>query len=202
MIYVIGLGPGNINYLTEEAKHIIESSEILIGGRRNLESITFFDGEKVELGSNLKEVVQYIRLHGKTKKMSLVASGDPMIYGLGKYILNQFQEEEVCIISGISSIQYMFSQIPLDMNDVYITSSHGRMPDFDKILNLEKVAMVTDEKIGPSEIAEEIIKRGLKKVMWIGENLSYPEERITRCLPSEVIRKKYKMNVVVIKDEE
>lgn len=201
MIYIVGLGPGNIKYLTEEGKRVIHASDVLIGGKRNLESFPNFKGEKLELGNNLSEVVTYIKGHKDEKNISIIASGDPLIYGIGKFLLGQFPKEELVIIPGISSIQYFFSKIPLDMNDLYITSSHGKQPDFDRVLAMEKVAMVTDQVIGPSEIAEEIIKRQLNKVMWIGENLSYEEEKVTKVKPKEIIGKKFAMNVVVIVDE-
>ena len=201
MIYVVGLGPGNMGYLTEEGKRAIATSTVLIGGKRNLESFKDFKGEKIELGNNLSEVVTYIREHKEKKKICVIASGDPLIYGIGKYLLSQFDKEELVIIPGISAIQYFFSKIPLDMNDLYITSSHGKQPDFNKIFAMEKVAMVTDKVIGPSEIAEEIIKRKLSKVLWIGENLSYDNEKVTRARPEEVVGKTFQMNVVVIVDE-
>lgn len=201
MIYIVGLGPGNIKYLTEEGKRVIHASEVLIGGKRNLESFPNFKGEKLELGNNLSEIVTYIKGHKDEKTISIIASGDPLIYGIGKFLLGQFPKEELVIIPGISSIQYFFSKIPLDMNDLYITSSHGKRPDFDRVLSMEKVAMVTDQVIGPSEIAEEIMKRQLNKVMWIGENLSYEEEKVTKVKPKEIIGKKFAMNVVVIVDE-
>ena len=88
------------------------------------------------------------------------------------------------------------------MNDLYITSSHGKSPDFDYILNHKKVCMVTDSKIGPKEIAKEILKRNLDRVMIVGENLSYDNEKITIAKPSEIIEiEKFDMNVVVILDE-
>lgn len=201
MIYVVGLGPGNISYLTEEGKKAITTSQVLIGGKRNLESFPDFKGERLELGNNLSEIVAYIREHKEEKKICVIASGDPLIYGIGKYLLSQFKKEELIIIPGISAIQYFFSKIPLDMNDLYITSSHGKQPDFNKILAMEKVAMVTDKVIGPSEIAQEIIKRKLNKVLWIGENLSYENEKVTKLKPEEIIGRTFQMNVVVIVDE-
>lgn len=201
MIYVVGLGPGNMSYLTEEGKRAIDTSEVLIGGKRNLESFKDFEGETLELGNNLSEIVAYIKAHKKEKKICVIASGDPLIYGIGKYLLSQFDKEELVMIPGISAIQYFCSKIPLDMNDLYITSSHGKQPDFNKIFAMEKVAMVTDKVIGPSEIAEEIIKRKLNKVLWIGENLSYDNEKVTKARPEEIIGRKFQMNVVVIVDE-
>ncbi len=107
------------------------------------------------------------------------------------------------VVSGISSLQYIFSKIYVDMNDVYITSSHGKIPDFDYILSHKKVCMVTDSKIGPKQISREIIDRNLNKIIVVGENLSYDNEKITIAKPEEIIRMdNFDMNVVVILDEE
>lgn len=203
MINIVGLGPGNIKLLTEKGREAIAGCDVLIGGKRNLESLTtLFAGETLEIGNNLKEILHFIRENHLNQRITVVASGDPMLYGIGKYLSEQLEEGSYEIISGISATAYMFSQIPMNMNDVYITSSHGKTPNFPFILAHEKVAMVTDEKIGPYEIAREIIKSGLSKVMWIGENLSYEEERITKVRPEDVLEtKNYKMNVVVITDE-
>ncbi len=203
MINIVGLGPGNIKLITDKGKVTIAKSDVLIGGKRNLQSLEgMFKGETLEIGNNLKEILQFIKDNYLDKEITVVASGDPMLYGIGKYLSEQLEEGSFEIISGISATTYMFSQIPMNMNDVYITSSHGKVPNFPFILAHEKVAMVTDDKIGPYEIAREIIKRGLNKVMWIGENLSYDNERITRLKPEEVLEtKSYEMNVVVIVDE-
>ena len=201
MINIIGLGPGNLDYITKLGEKIIYESDILIGGKRNLASIQEFKGKKVELSTNLEEVIDYIKLN-KEKKISIIASGDPLIYGIGKYISENLEKKDINIINGISSIQYIFSKINIDMNDLYITSSHGKIPDFDYILSHSKVAMVTDNKIGPREIAREIINRDLKKTMVIGEDLSYIDEKITLASPAEVLKiDNFNMNVVVILDE-
>ena len=201
MINIIGLGPGNIGYCTKLGEKLIYNSDVIIGGRRNLETITNFKGKKIELNTNLKEIVEYIK-DNKEKNISVIASGDPSIYGIGKYLSNNFDKSDLNIVSGISSMQYIFSKICVDMNDLYITSSHGKSPDFDYILNHKKICMVTDNKIGPKEIAKEILKRNLDKVMIVGENLSYDNEKITIAKPSEIIEmEKFDMNVVVILDE-
>ena len=201
MINIIGLGPGNIGYCTKLGEKLIYNSDIIIGGRRNLETITNFKGKKIELNTNLKEIVEYIK-NNKEQNISVIASGDPSICGIGKYLSDHFDKSDLNIVSGISSMQYIFSKICVDMNDLYITSSHGKSPDFDYILNHKKVCMVTDNKIGPKEIAKEILKRNLDRVMIVGENLSYDNEKITIAKPSEIIEiEKFDMNVVVILDE-
>ena len=201
MINIIGLGPGEFDYITKMGEKLIYSSDILIGGKRNLESIENFSGEKIVLGNNLKEILDFIKnnLH---KNISVIASGDPSIYGIGKYLSNNIEHENLNIVSGISSLQYIFSKIFVDMNDVYITSSHGKIPDFDYILSHKKVCMVPVIKIGPHEICREIQKRNLDKIVVVGENLSYANERITIGKAKEILSvDKFDMNVVVILDE-
>lgn len=201
MLNVIGIGPGNKEYITEIGKKIIYDSEVLIGGKRNLEVFEDFGGKKIILGSNLAEIKDYIN-QNTDKKISVIASGDPSVYGIGRYLAKNTDEKNLNIVSGISSMQYMFARIKLDMNDLYMTSSHGREPNFDYLLSHSKVCMVTDFKIGPREIAQEIIKRKLKKIMYVGENLSYNSERITIGTPEDILKiDKYDMNIVVITDE-
>ena len=151
MINVIGLGPGNTDYITKLGEKLIQNSDVVIGGKRNLESIVDFEGEKIEISSNLKEIVEYIN-NNKHKQISVIASGDPLIYGIGRYLSKNIDKEDLNIVSGISSLQYIFSKVHIDMNDLYITSSHGKTPDFDYVLSHKKVCMVTDKIIGPKEI--------------------------------------------------
>lgn len=178
MINVIGLGPGNTDYITKLGEKLIQNSDVVIGGKRNLESIIDFEGEKIEISSNLKEIVEYIN-NNKHKQISVIASGDPLIYGIGRYLSKNIDKEDLNIVSGISSLQYIFSKVHIDMNDLYITSSHGKTPDFDYVLSHKKVCMVTDKIIGPKEICKQILDRNLEKTIVVGENLSYDNERIT-----------------------
>jgi Precorrin-6B methylase 1 len=55
MINIIGLGPGEFDYITKLGEKLIYSSDILIGGKRNLESIENFQGEKLYLVQILRK---------------------------------------------------------------------------------------------------------------------------------------------------
>ena len=105
-------------------------------------------------------------------------------------------------MSGISSLQYIFSKVHIDMNDLYITSTHGKTPDFYYVLSHKKVCMVTDKIIGPKEICKKILDRNLEKTIVVGENLSYDNERITIGSPEDILNlEDFDMCVVVILDK-
>lgn len=200
MINVVGLGPGSADYLVPLAKRLIDDCDWIVGAERQLAAVPHQHAKAHLLDKKLSDLIVWLKQH-KHEKVVVLASGDPMLYGLGKYINQQMNSNEVQVVSGISSMQYLFSRIVLDMNDVYLTSSHGKTPDFDFMLQHKKVALVTDDKIGPYQIAQQIIKRGLQRTLVIGENLSYPNEQITIVSATDVLDQPYQMNVVVIIDE-
>ena len=199
MISVIGMGPGDARLRTQAAQALIAQADILVGWARLLADFPDFQGEKRVLNADIDGLIDW--LQSKTEQNIVVlASGDPLVFGIGKRITERLPKQSCQIISGISSIQYLFSRVQLDMNDLYITSSHGKQPDFDFIFQHDKVAMVTDKVVGPFQIAQEIQQRGLSRTLIVGENLSYPDERL-HFLQPEQVQPDYDMNVVVILNE-
>jgi len=199
MISVIGMGPGDANLRTQAAQALIAQADVLVGWARLLADFPDFQGEKYVLNADIDRLINWLQT--KTEQNIVVlASGDPLLFGIGKRIAEHLPKQSCEIISGISSIQYLFSRVQLDMNDLYITSSHGKQPDFDFIFQHDKVAMVTDKVVGPFQIAQEIQQRGLSRTLIVGENLSYPDERI-HFLQPEQVQNDYDMNVVVILNE-
>lgn len=203
MINVFGIGPGCPKFVLSNLGELCQQVDLIIGSQRQLEIVeSQFDDKKVALPC-LKELVKLINeALASQQKVLLLASGDPMFYGIGTFILQHFDRKLVQIYPGISSVQYMFSRLGLSMNDCYLTSSHGRQPDFDRLARETCVGMVTDEVCGPYQIAQSLLERqAVNKVMYVGENLSYPNEKMMKYRLQEVPNQKYEMNVVIVKDE-
>lgn len=224
MVYVVGVGPGSGLYLTRAAEEIIDKAQLLIGGTRNIEFIKTSLGLKegqdtFVLGSDLASMMDQIEKN-LDKDIVVLASGDPSIYGIADYINRTMSRQEdpatetnripsqrdsiqgkenLVIVPGISSIQYAFSVFKIPMNDLYITSSHGRQPDYDFIFMHDKLALVTDSKIGPRQIAQEVKDRGLDYSFYVGENLSYHNQRLTVGSADDILaRDSYGMCLVIL----
>lgn len=196
MIYVTGVGPGSEAYLTRRAADVISGADILIGGQRHLDEFAGLTTETRVIDADISGLMNWIA-ERLDRRIVILASGDPMFFGIGKRISETFAPEQVQMVPGISSVQYLCSRAGMDMNDIYLTSSHNRSPDFDWLLAHERIGMVTDSKIGPKEIAAEILQRGQTRRMIIGENLSGRNERIT-ILNADDVSGDYDMNVVLI----
>ena len=203
-ICVVGLGPGNLDFLTGAGRKAIETCEVVIGGSRQLEELDELiskDCEKYILGK-LSEVVDFIRSR-EGKDITVVVSGDTGFYSLLPFLKRNFRDEELKVIPGISSYQYLFSRIGECWQNYTLASVHGR--DFDYIEELKNgigVVLLTDEKNTPYNIAKNIYQSGIEDIeIVIGERLSYPDEKITKLDVSEYkkLNREFKMNIVILR---
>ena len=178
-IYVIGAGVEGQEGFSGRALELVGRAEILLGGERQLALFPDFAGETVVIGSNLGEMVERLR---KTDRRTVVlASGDPLFFGVGRYLLRNLPEEEFEFVPNVSSVQYAFAKIKEPWDDAVFISAHGRglKGAVDRIVANDKAAVLTDEDNTPAAIAAELIERGRDGyAAWICENLGTAEEKI------------------------
>lgn len=129
MISVVGIGPGDSQYLTAAAKALIDDADYLAGWPRALSAFAGGRAQMRPIGSDLDALIAWLDTV-RSHKVVVLASGDPLLFGIGKRIAESLPPASWQIVPGISSVQYLFSRIGLDMNDLYVTSSHGKQPDF------------------------------------------------------------------------
>ena len=200
MLTVVGMGPAGVQLMTPLAKEAVQRADALVGGARHLAQFAEFTGERCALGANIAEVLAWIG-ERQGQNVVVLASGDPLFYGIGTRLIAHFGRDNVQVIPGVSAVQYLCARAGIDMNDMWLTSSHGREVDFDVLAEHRKVAMVTDKRCGPKAIAAALIARGKgHRWMVIGENLAQDDERI-HWLPVSAVDHDYEMNTVVILDE-
>lgn len=204
MLRVVGIGPGDFRYITQEGKTVLENSKIIYGHKRQLKILDTINnkGKGIEY-TKLDELKGLLACADfKNQNVCILASGEPSLYGIAKYINDHFSEEGediIEVVPGISSVQYLFAKTKIPMNEVYITSCHGKDIDIEKIQSMDTIAFLTDQDRGPGYIADTFLFIGEDPTMVIGENLSYENEQITICKTSELDRNKtYEMSVVII----
>ena len=178
-IHVIGAGIAGQEGFTPQALELINRAELLLGEERLLALFPDFPGEKLAIGNNLAEVVS--RLQGCDCPAVVLASGDPLFFGIGRYLLRNLPEELIEFLPNVTSIQYAFAKIREPWDDAVFVSAHGRtLKDaVDRIVANDKAAVLTDEVNTPGAIAREMVsrRRGGYKA-YLCENLGTDEERI------------------------
>ena len=105
-LYVIGIGPGGLDYMTLKAKKAIEESDIIVGYTKYLEMIKPLLEGKELFSTGMRGEEERCRKAlelAKDKVVSVVSTGDSGIYGMAGLILQIKGNEEVEIIPGVTA---------------------------------------------------------------------------------------------------
>lgn len=176
-VYIVGIGPGNKDYILPKAVDTLQKSDLIVGFERAIESLDFIKGNKVTV-KKLTEILEIINSN-KYDNVSIAASGDPLFYGITDYIKKNYNGY-IEIISGISSFQYMMSKIGKSWQGVFLGSLHGREEKFHEIIEENPLSIwLTDSKHSPAHICSMLKEKNIKAKIYVGENLSYEDEGIT-----------------------
>lgn len=204
MIYIVGIGPGSVQYILPKAIEIISKSQKIIGFSRVVNSLCKIDILKEKefiVVSKLSEIIEFINKY-KNTDIALVASGDPSFYSIANYIKSNCSEA-IELIPGISSFQYLSCKLGVLWNNAFIGSLHGRDNEFlEKVLNYNLSFWLTDKKNNPSSLAKILLKNNIQCKLIVGENLSYEDEKITIGIPKDFIEKEFSDLTVVAIDKE
>lgn len=196
MVYIVGIGPGARNYILPEAEKVIESVNCVIGFDRALRSLDYIKNRKTKVKS-LFEIIEFINMH-KDKNICVVASGDPCFYGITDYINRNFTGD-IRVIPGISSFQYMVSKLGKSWQNAGLYSIHGREEQLIEKVRENKVSIwLTDRRNSPEFISKKLLKENIRAKVYVGENLSYPNEKISSGTVEEMSRRSYADLCVVI----
>lgn len=148
-IHVVGIGLEGLAGLGAAVQAIIHSATLLVGSDRHLQLIPQGDTPRLCLG-NFTASFKAIQAHLETTphpQVVILTSGDPLFYGLGRWLLEVFAPEQLTFHPHLSAVQLAFSRLKLPWHDATIYSAHGR--DLAGLVPLlqqgvEKIAIYTD----------------------------------------------------------
>ena len=208
-INVVGLGPGNIKYLSTAGIDCIKQAEIIIGSRRQLSDLKTIISEKQEIYTlgKLTELITYLK-ENTERKITIIVSGDTGYYSLVPYLSKNLSKDILNIIPNISSYQYLFSKLGENWQNFRLASVHGREFNYIKNIDDEDIAglvLLTDDIQNPYEVSKNLYNSGVRNLtVIVGENLSYDNEKITilEIEDYEKLNRKFDMNVLILKKGE
>lgn len=196
MIYIVGLGPGKREYILPKALETLKNSDKIIGFERAMQSIDFLNKESIIVKS-LKELLEAVE-QNKNLSLSIIASGDPTFYGITNYLKKKL-DDDIEIIPGISSFQYLTSKVGVMWSTAYLGSLHGREEEFlIKVKENDCSIWLTDRINNPSKLCEILYENNIVSKVIIGENLSYDDEKISIGIPEKLKDEKYELLSVII----
>lgn len=182
-IQVVGIGATDYLQLASAAVDAITQARVIIGAPHHidrLKQIAFADGVEVKVFprplSKLAPMLE--QLMGQN--IVILASGDPLYYGIGAWLNKQVGAENCRYFTNVSSIQAAFALLGKPWQDAQIISLHGRPLQSlrSQVVTNALYAILTDEENTPFEIAQEMVRLGFgESAMWVLESLGQPEQR-------------------------
>jgi len=180
-VTVVGIGDDGCVGLTARARGAIAAAQVLVGGERHLAFVPEFTGERVVLRGGLAAVLDRVAALAEDHNVCVMASGDPLFFGVGATIVDRIGAAHVEVLPQPSSMQLAFARIGRRWDDAAILSVHGRSLDglTARLRRAAKAALLTDEERSPPRIAAHLIAHGDPGWRaWVCERLGSPGERI------------------------
>ena len=101
MIYVIGIGPGCRDLMTQEAISAMEDAEVIVGYKTYIKLVEDFIKDKEVVQNGMRKEVDRcqdaIDIAKTGKKVAVISSGDAGIYGMAVLILELITKQELDI---------------------------------------------------------------------------------------------------------
>jgi precorrin-6Y C5,15-methyltransferase (decarboxylating) len=202
---VIGIGDNGKESLLPLYLKWIEESDVLVGGDRHLSFFPEYEGEKVTVTGGLSSLVS--QLQAEERATVILASGDPLFFGIGGYLSSKLSTGDKSIKIEIyphsSSVQLAFAKMGESWQDAVFLSVHGRSMKglAQKIDGKQKVALLTDEENSPNVIAKYLLSFGmLEYKAFVAENLGGEGEKAEWYTLEEMQEAIFSpLNVVILK---
>ena len=202
-IPVIGIGPDGAAGLSVRSRAVLAEAELVFGSDAALRLLPELTGERVPIGSDLPAAVAKLRAHLGSKRIAVVAGGDPLFYGTARYFCDKVGADHFEVVPHVSSMQLAFARIKETWEEAYLTDLAARPLDdvLDKIRTAETVGLFTTEEAHPARIARELLSRGIDYfTVWVCENLGGKDERITRGELTDIREMKFDpLNILILK---
>lgn len=202
-IYIVGVGGDGLAGLTSRARDLVAGCDLLVGSDGALRLLPEVNAERVRIGSDLGEVTERLRASFGTKRIVVVATGDPLFYGVARYLCDRLGKERFEVLPHVSSMQLAFARVKETWEEAYLTDLSVRTLDdvLDRIRTVETVGLFTSETYHPARIARELLVRGLDYFRaYVCENLGGKDERITQGELSEIQGMTFDaLNVMILK---
>ncbi len=106
----------------------------------------------------------------------LISSGDPLFYGVARYLCDRLGKDVFEVVPHVSSMQLAFARIKESWEDAYLTNLAGRPIEavIDRIRTAEKIGLFSSEECPPARLARELLERGIDYFRaYVCENLGF-----------------------------
>ncbi|MBE9008749.1 precorrin-6y C5,15-methyltransferase (decarboxylating) subunit CbiE [Pseudanabaenaceae cyanobacterium LEGE 13415] len=177
---IVGIGDDGLEGVAPVGRSLIDQAEILIGGDRHLAMLPNDSRLRICWSSPIEDSVQKLLTY-RGQSVCVLASGDPMCYGIGVTLTRRIAIDEITIIPAPSAFSLACSRLGWSLSEIETLSLCGRDP---ALLNSvlypnAKILVLSADRKTPATVAQMLCDRGLSdSLMVVLEHLGGTKERI------------------------
>ncbi|MEX1035217.1 MAG: precorrin-6y C5,15-methyltransferase (decarboxylating) subunit CbiE [Sneathiella sp.] len=159
---IVGIGEDGIEAISSSARQAIEKATLLIGGDRHLAMLPDDGRERKTWPSPLMILVDEIMAR-RGERICILATGDPMHYGIGVTFAKRLPAEELAIFPSLSAFCLAAARLGWDLSRTETITLHGRPLEMliPHLAPDAHILALSDSGETPSRVADLLLSRGL-----------------------------------------
>jgi precorrin-6Y C5,15-methyltransferase (decarboxylating) len=162
VITVVGIGADGWDGLPAESRRALEQAEVLMGSARQLGLVPASAAERVAWPSPLLPALPALLERYAGHDVCVLASGDPMFYGIGSTLVRLLGASQVRILPHLSSLSLACARLGWPVEQVEVVSLVGRRPTAlnAALLPGRRIVVLGAGRDSPSLVAGLLVGRG------------------------------------------
>jgi precorrin-6Y C5,15-methyltransferase (decarboxylating) len=200
-IHVIGIGDDGLEAVPAAVRKLIDEADVVLGTERTLALVPRSRAERHAITGDLAALVKVLERAGDERTVLLVY-GDPMFYGLARYVCDKLGKDRFVVVPHVSSMQLAFARVMETWEEAYLTdlAKHPLDAVLEKIRTAPKAGLFTTDQCGPAEVARALLDRHIDYfTAYVCENLGARDERVTRGTLAEIAAQQFgPLNVLIL----
>ena len=201
-IQVVGMGI-EAGALSPTARAALDQAELIIGAAAHLAVFPELRARKIPYPSPMSGLRELLFTHAG-QRIALLASGDPLFYGISQTLLRYLLPEHLMFHPNVSSVQAAFARLRRPWQQAQFVSLHGRpLTTLRAVLQSNRLyALLTDRENSPTAIARLLSETGFgESALWVAEDLGLPNEQFRSFRAAELATAEVEfspLNVVIL----
>jgi precorrin-6B C5,15-methyltransferase / cobalt-precorrin-6B C5,C15-methyltransferase len=201
-LVIVGIGDDGLAGLTEPARKVVLSADLILGAPSTLALLEEAPGRKQALEPEMSLALKQVGEALKARKPVLVSSGDPLFYGVARYLCDRLGKDLFEVVPHVSSMQLAFARVKESWEDATLINLAGRPLEavIDRIRTAEKIGLFSSDECPPQRLARDLLDRGIDYFrVYVCENLGSPDERVTQAELGDLTAMEFNpLNVLIL----
>ncbi|MEI6505587.1 MAG: precorrin-6y C5,15-methyltransferase (decarboxylating) subunit CbiE, partial [Planctomycetota bacterium] len=193
-------GDDGVEGMTAHARRLVEAADVLVGPESCAQLMPVGLRSRLVPALNLEELVERIEA-GASKRIVVLASGDPLFYGTARYVCSKLGKDRFEVVPHVSSMQLAFARVKESWEEAFLANLAGQSIErvIDRVRSSDTAGLFTSDQWPAPAVARALLDEGIDSFQaYVCENLGSPDERVTQGSLAEIAKDSFASPNVMI----